>query len=390
MKLTDSQQAVLDAYNDGKSNGLILGRKALADATGVTQGTVGGAMRALKLKGLIQEQREPGDHRATVTPKRAARRQEFDVDEIPSADRPLDEILDARKKAYSRIARRDDALKMVRSAMLLASIFPEFKYQADNLARELDELVDVEAGIRAEQSAQAAEAKQLNEERGNITWLLAEKKARLEQHQVELKSVRQAAETHAKSITRLDDLLKAMDKELANAQRAAAKKVVEIKPETKKVAFLSPGRIKPAVPFARSKGTMLLPVRGRQVRDFAADDKLGGNAKGVSIETRAQAQVTSPADGWVVYAGEFRSYGQLLILNGGGGYHILLAGMKQIDVSPGQFVLAGEPVAAMGAAAPAGGEAKETRPVLYVEFRKDGQPIDPGPWWAERSEKVQG
>ena len=113
MKLTDSQQAVLDAYNDGKSNGLILGRKALADATGVTQGTVGGAMRALKLKGLIQEQREPGDHRATVTPKRAARRQEFDVDEIPSADRPLDEILDARKKAYSRIARRDDALKRV-------------------------------------------------------------------------------------------------------------------------------------------------------------------------------------------------------------------------------------------------------------------------------------
>jgi septal ring factor EnvC (AmiA/AmiB activator) len=295
------------------------------------------------------------------------------------------------------VTRRDDALKMVRSAMLLASIYPEFKYQADNLAKELDELVAVETGIRAEQSAQTAETKQLSEERGNITWLLAEKKAKLEQHQVELTSVRDAAVIHAKTITRLEDLLKTMDKELAAAQLAAKKeqlaakkKTVEIKPESKKVAFLSPGRIKPAVPFARTKGTVPLPVRGRRVRNFAASDEFGSNTKGISIETRAKAQVTSPADGWVVYAGDFRSYGQLLILNSGGGYHILLAGMKQIDVSPGQFVLAGEPVAAMGAAAPAGGEARKARPVLYVEFRKDGQPIDPGPWWAESSEKVQG
>jgi len=288
------------------------------------------------------------------------------------------------------VARRDDALKMVRSAMLLASIYPEFKYQADNLAKELDELVAVEAGIRAEQKAQTAQTKQLSEERGNIKWLLAEKKERLNQHQTELTSLRQAAETHAKSITRLEDLLKTMDKELAAAQLAAKKQTVEIKPESKKIAFLSPGRIKPAVPFSRTKGTVPLPVRGRQVRNFAASDELGSDTKGISIETRALAQVTSPADGWVVYAGDFRSYGQLLILNSGGGYHILLAGMKQIDVSPGQFVLAGEPVAAMGAAVPAEGEARKARPVLYVEFRKDGQPIDPGPWWAESSEKVQG
>ncbi len=153
---------------------------------------------------------------------------------------------------------------------------------------------------------------------------------------------------------------------------------------------MSPGRIKPAVPFSRTKGTLPLPVRGRQIREFATEDDFGGKTQGVSLETRPQAQVTSPADGWVVYAGEFRSYGQLLIINGGGGYHILLAGMKRIDVGPGQFVLAGEPIAAMGASAPNGGEARKARPILYVEFRKDGQPIDPGPWWAVGSEKVQG
>ncbi len=62
------------------------------------------------------------------------------------------------------------------------------------------------------------------------------------------------------------------------------------------------------------------------------------------------AQVTSPCDGWIVYAGEFRSYGQLLIMNAGGGYHVLMAGLSQIDVQPGQFVLASEPVGTMSGA----------------------------------------
>jgi len=93
----------------------------------------------------------------------------------------------------------------------------------------------------------------------------------------------------------------------------------------------------------------------------------------------------------VVYAGPFRSYGQLLIINAGGGYHILLAGMSRIDVSLGQFVLAGEPIAVMGrAAAPGSSGEDSSRPVLYVEFRKDGRPVDPGPWWAAASGKVQG
>ena len=107
----------------------------------------------------------------------------------------------------------------------------------------------------------------------------------------------------------------------------------------------------------------------------------------------ARPQVTAPADGWVVFAGPFRSYGQLLILNAGGGYHVLLAGMERISVDLGQFVLAGEPVAVMGngsriAAILATGS---SQPVLYIEFRKDGTPIDPGPWWAAGEvEKVRG
>jgi murein hydrolase activator len=92
-----------------------------------------------------------------------------------------------------------------------------------------------------------------------------------------------------------------------------------------------------------------------------------------------------------VYAGEFRSYGQLLIINAGDGYHILLAGMSQIDVQPGQFVLAAEPVGTMSGTPKTSPSAAQTNaPVLYVEFRKDGRPIDPDPWWVAGQEKVQG
>ena len=83
-----------------------------------------------------------------------------------------------------------------------------------------------------------------------------------------------------------------------------------------------------------------------------------------------------------------------MIINAGGGYYVVLAGMERINVNVGQFVLVGEPVAVMGdgsaktAAAIAIGSAQ---PVLYVEFRKDGAAIDPGPWWVKPElEKVRG
>jgi septal ring factor EnvC (AmiA/AmiB activator) len=142
------------------------------------------------------------------------------------------------------------------------------------------------------------------------------------------------------------------------------------------------------------RGHVPLPVNGVKIRDFGAPDSAGGTEKGLSIATRSGAQVTAPADAWVVYAGPFRSYGQLLILNTGGGYHVLLAGMERISVDLGQFVVTGEPVAVMGGGAQpsvvaaAGGT---TQPILYVEFRKDGVPVDPGPWWAaNEGQKVRG
>ena len=313
------------------------------------------------------------------------------------------------------VTRRDDALAVVRSAMLLAQVFPELKYQADNLSQELDGLVKLETGIREQRDAEKSEADRLAAERGRIDKLLEEKKTKLAHSEAELTATRQAAEQQAAEETELNALIARLDERIAKAevaqydaevatekalrareqQQALAtpgnEKVIEIKPESTKIAFASPARLKPAMPFELTKGTLPLPAQGKRLKRFGEADGVGGTLRGISLQTRGEARIIAPTDGWVVYAGPFRSYGNLLIINAGGGYHVLLAGMGRIDVSLGQFVLAGEPVAVMGAALQAGqGNNDNSRPVLYVEFRKDGRPIDPGPWWAEASEKVQG
>ena len=319
------------------------------------------------------------------------------------------------------VTRRDDALKMVRSAMLLATIVPELERQAGRLTRDLEDLVDVQENARIEQIRVKKENKKLAVEKAKIADLFKEKKARLAQRQIQLSRLQDAAKRHANSASRLDDFLERMDKEIESASEAikqgetaiqsarrkaieerelakiraeeerklASKPVAVLQPK-KRLAMISPGRIKPAVSFRSTRGKLRLPVTGRRVISFDQDDGFGGKAKAIKIETREEAQVTSSSDGWIVYAGDFRSYGQLLIINAGEGYHVLLSGMERIDVSVGQFVLKGEPIAAMGAAVKAEDEDEPKRPVLSIEFRKDGRPIDPDPWWAEGPKKVQG
>lgn len=312
------------------------------------------------------------------------------------------------------VTRRDDALAVVRSAMLLADVFPELKYQADNLSHELEGMVTLENGIREQRDAEKSERDRLATEQARLDRLLEEKRRALAQGEAELASIKQAVADQAQTVTDLSELIDRLDVQIAKVEVAqydaeiAAEKalrareqqqalatpanesVVEIKPESTKVAFASPDRLKPAMPFEAAKGTLRLPAQGRRVKRFGDADASGGTVKGISLQTRPEARITAPADGWVVYAGEFRSYGQLLIINAGGGYHVLLAGMSRIDVSLGQFVLAGEPIAVMGNSATPGQGDDRLRPVLYVEFRKDGRPIDSDPWWAEASEKVQG
>ena len=292
----------------------------------------------------------------------------------------------------------EDALQSVRSAMMLGAVLPEMRQQAEALTSDLAELVRLRKEIAEERNALARDLLVATDDRQRLGLMIDERQKRQAEAEAALNDERQRAATLARQAENLNQLIVKMEQGLDTATRATrsgGRPGDERKPPGRVdlAALKDPGRLAPAIAFGSAKGMLPLPVGGAKIKEFGAPDGLGGTEKGLSIAARAGGQITAPCDGWVVYAGTFRNYGQLLILSAGGGYHVLLAGMDRISVDLGQFVVTGEPVAVMGggaqsAAASAGGT---SQPVLYVEFRKDGVPVDPGPWWvANEGQKVRG
>ena len=356
--------------------------------------------------------------------------------ELDAQDKMLKETLEARHGSISAllgamlrmgrnpppvmVASRKDVLSAFRSGSLLTPVLDQLGDEAKSLADQLKDLARVRNSIRTEGDKLRAETTRLNDARTRLAGLQESKRQSLAERQAELVQMRQAATDITKSVSDLSDLISKLDKEVAQKTGLGSyeQEIAAIAPQTgaappgtitppasgndrspsvvlaptgDRMAMLTPGRIKPAIPFPDAKGLLPLPAQGRRVLTFGEKTQYGSQSKGVVLETRHGGQVVSPSDGWIVYAGEFRSYGQLLIINAGGGYHILLAGLSQIDVQLGQFVLAGEPVGVMSAAARASPvKAQENSPILYIEFRKDQRPIDPDPWWSDASRKVQG
>jgi len=279
----------------------------------------------------------------------------------------------------------DDALESVRAAILVGAVLPQMEGEARSLAHDLGELVRVHHAMAQERDGMTHDLAALSDDRQRMGQLIDERQKKLTETQTALDSERQHAITLARQADTLKDLVAKLDKD-GTPRTPDSGGAPTGGPR-------DPARLTPAVAFAAAKGALPLPVSGVKIRDFGSPDGLGGTEKGLWIASRAGAQVTAPCDGWVVYAGPFRSYGQLLILNAGGGYHVLLAGMERISVDLGQFVLTGEPVAVMGGGAQSAAAVAigSNQPVLYVEFRKDGTPVDPSPWWATTdNQKVRG
>lgn len=314
------------------------------------------------------------------------------------------EVLSALQRAGRRappalLVRPEDALKSLRTAMLLGSVVPDMRARADKLVGDLSELVTLRKNIATERDQLAVDRDKIREDQTRLASLIDERQKKQSAAEKDMEAEGVRALTLSRQVDSLQGLIAKMEQDLKSAAKAAATASLQGAPaalsngKPNLRALKDPGRLSPAVAFASAKGLFALPVNGTRIREFGGSDGVGGVQKGISLASRAGAQVTTPCDGWVVYAGPFRSYGQLLILNAGGGYHVLIAGMERISVSIGQFVLTGEPVATMGSTSQVASvlAASPSQPVLYIEFRKDGTPIDPGPWWAaNEGEKVRG
>ncbi|WP_306120575.1 MULTISPECIES: peptidoglycan DD-metalloendopeptidase family protein [unclassified Roseitalea] len=328
------------------------------------------------------------------------------------------------------LVKPDDALASVRSAIVLGAVVPQMRAEASVLVDDLGELAHLTTTMTEERARLSQARLQQAEEQARLTVLVDEKRALEARASEELAAQQQRFSELAAQADSLQQLIMSLEadlqaaREAAEAARAEAERAErearQARIEAQRAAEESAReqarsrleaaeraereardrlaesrrraeelaaqqlRISPSRPFADLRGQLARPVAGRTITAFGDDDGLGGTARGETIETSSNAIVTAPADGWVLYAGPFRAYGNLLILDAGDEHHLVLAGMDRIEVSQGQFVVGGEPVGVMGQIRLAGvtaAAAENDNPTLYVEFRKDGKPIDPSPWW---------
>ena len=138
--------------------------------------------------------------------------------------------------------------------------------------------------------------------------------------------------------------------------------------------------------LAGKQNDLAPPVAGQIIARFGQGE--GVMSRGLVYAAVAGADVFAPFDGKIAYAGPFRGYGKVALIDHGRGYHTLLTGLDRIDVTVGDWVLGGEPLGALGQ----GVSRKAGRrgsgagaPKLYVELRKNGEPVDPGPWFVRRT-----
>ncbi|MEO7221131.1 MAG: peptidoglycan DD-metalloendopeptidase family protein, partial [Devosia sp.] len=240
----------------------------------------------------------------------------------------------------------------------------------------------------------------LEEEQLRIATLIAARNSSEETATTALAAEAQEAALMAERAAQLKQLIADLGKRADAVATAAAAtdaanangNAPKLDRETVMMALANPERTEPAVPFAAARGFLNFPVSGVNVTNYGDGDGFGGISKGLSVVTRAQAPVMAPADGWVLYAGTYLNYGQIVILDVGQDHTILLAGLQAVEAKVGQFVRMGDRLGTMGSRTigrTVATSAGASNPTLYIEMRNNNSPIDPTGWWAAPTNTTQ-
>lgn len=274
------------------------------------------------------------------------------------------------------IALPTEPVDTVRSALLLRETVPGVVARAAALREDIDALGEIARAVAAAREKLDAERAALEEQRAELARLTEEKATLVRTTREAHRDAGERAARLGREARDLRDLVARLATE-----RARRKSAVRLQPPPARPAPEPPAR--PPRMAALPPPASGLPVHGRIERAYGEADRFGQLSQGVTISTRPGSTVVAPRDGTVVFAGPFRGLGRLLIIEYQGKYHLLLAGMARIDTGVGENVLAGEPVGTM--AAPQGAES-----ALYMELRRDGQPVNPLPWLAAGRARVNG
>ncbi len=273
------------------------------------------------------------------------------------------------------MVRPEDALVSMRSSVLLGAVIPKMQEKIQALKIHLKELTNLSNSITTEYTNLKVKMQNQAEQRKRLE-LLLEQKAKLQKRsEEELTEQKRKNITLAKKAQSLEELILELD----HQSKLSSDVSLQVQ---KNLQLLEQYN------FESRKGSLLFPVAGKKIKHVDKNSQIA--RFGEMVETESEAVVIAPADAFVAFAGSFRSYGQLIILNVGNDYHIILTGMSKINVTQGQFVLSGEPLGMMGMQFIANSVASDigkVAPMLYIEFRKRGKPVNPTPWW--RTEKIK-
>jgi septal ring factor EnvC (AmiA/AmiB activator) len=109
-----------------------------------------------------------------------------------------------------------------------------------------------------------------------------------------------------------------------------------------------------------------LPVTGQLVTGLGEVSKTGARAKGLTLRTQGQAQVSAPHAGRIAFAGPFKGYGKIIIIDHGDGWTSLITDMSTLSVRIGETVIQGSPIGRTG----------DGTPKVTIELRRSGRPVD--------------
>lgn len=277
-------------------------------------------------------------------------------------------------------------VSLLRGQALMRDVLPTVAHTNDKVRSDLAELTQVRSELQSQILEIKTTTAQLSERTEQMDRLLQQKALLQAQYDVSHQQAKQRAETLAVQASDLKDLLQKLE---AEQKRRAELKRQERMQTTRRLversSRLRPGQSTHLMPrdsvfvndtttglFEKSRGSLQLPARGQIVQAFGETTSSGAHTKGITLKARPAAHVVAPFDGTVLFAGPFKNYGQLMIIDNGDEYMTLLAGMERMNVGVGQEILTGEPI----------GVLKKGNPTLYIEIRKSGQPIDPQPWFA--------
>lgn len=266
-------------------------------------------------------------------------------------------------------------VEVMRSSILLRGSVHSLKERAEIIRQGIEDISNQKEEIAKRLQDLEKENQQLAAQQTEMKQMSQQKSKMYEQISSQSKEAQQKATVLAGQASNLRDLLDKLEKQKALQQKQMAEKQrlsrERAADQVRADKGLASSASSASINFAKAKGKLSRPARGPILTQFHQEMSKGVVSNGIDIKTASNAQVIAPYDGTVIFAGPFKNFANLLIIDHGDGYTSLLSGLEETDAKVGQTLLAGEPVGNM----PSGNNAK-----LHMEIRQNNRPLNPAEW----------